>query len=169
MHRLYISGSFWHWLEITHSSVTRFLCIVEWCRNALFWVTACPYMTHEHRTCWWDDPHNARPPHGTSPTTKLTHRSLGDLDRILQMPFLLIISQHWFRWWLVAVREQAIIWANVDLDVAILRNLGRNELNKISSLIFNNFARRHYWKWRSFRNSRVNLRINEPTWDINCI
>ena len=85
VHRLYISGSFWHWLEITPSPITRFLCIVEWCRNALFWVTACPYMTHERRTCWWDDPHNARPPHGTSPTTKLTHRSLGDLDRILQM------------------------------------------------------------------------------------
>ena len=24
-------------------------------------------------------------------------------------------SQHWFRWWLGAVRQQAITWANVDL------------------------------------------------------
>ena len=28
---------------------------------------------------------------------------------------LLMISQHWFRWWLGAVRQQAITWANVDL------------------------------------------------------
>ena len=26
-----------------------------------------------------------------------------------------MISQHWFRWWLGAVRQQAITWANVDL------------------------------------------------------
>ena len=27
---------------------------------------------------------------------------------------LLIIGQHWFRWWLGAVRHQATTWANVD-------------------------------------------------------
>ena len=27
---------------------------------------------------------------------------------------LLLISKHWFRWWLDAVRQQAITWANVD-------------------------------------------------------
>ena len=26
----------------------------------------------------------------------------------------LMISQHWFRWWLGAIRHQAITWANVD-------------------------------------------------------
>ena len=26
----------------------------------------------------------------------------------------IISSQHWFRYWLGAVRQQAIIWANVD-------------------------------------------------------
>ena len=28
----------------------------------------------------------------------------------------LMISQYWFRWWLGAIRQQAIDWANVDLD-----------------------------------------------------
>ena len=31
---------------------------------------------------------------------------------------LLIISQHWFRSWLGAVRHQAITWANVDPDLS---------------------------------------------------
>ena len=29
----------------------------------------------------------------------------------------LIISQHWFRLWLGAVRQQAITWANIDIDL----------------------------------------------------
>ena len=29
----------------------------------------------------------------------------------------LMISQHWFRWWLGAVRQQAITWANIDPDL----------------------------------------------------
>ena len=28
----------------------------------------------------------------------------------------LMVSQHWFRWWIGAVRQQAITWANVDPD-----------------------------------------------------
>ena len=28
-----------------------------------------------------------------------------------------MISQHWFRWWLGAVRQQAITWVNVDPDL----------------------------------------------------
>ena len=31
---------------------------------------------------------------------------------------LLTIGQHWFRWWLVAWWQQAITWANVDLDLS---------------------------------------------------
>ena len=30
---------------------------------------------------------------------------------------LLMVSQHWFRWWLVAWRHQAITWNNVDEDL----------------------------------------------------
>ena len=30
---------------------------------------------------------------------------------------LLMISQHWFRWWLGAVNQQAITWSNVDPDL----------------------------------------------------
>ena len=30
---------------------------------------------------------------------------------------LLMICQHWFRWWLDAGRQQAITWANVDRDL----------------------------------------------------
>ena len=43
----------------------------------------------------------------------------------------LIISQHWFRWWLGAVRQQAITWANVDPDSCHnMASLGHNELNR---------------------------------------
>ena len=41
----------------------------------------------------------------------------------------LIISQHWFRHWLGAVRQQAITWANVGVDPCRhLTSLGHNEL-----------------------------------------
>ena len=29
----------------------------------------------------------------------------------------LVIIQHWIRWWLGAIRQQAITWANVDLEL----------------------------------------------------
>ena len=42
---------------------------------------------------------------------------------------LLMISQHWFRYWLGAVRQQAITWANVDSDPwRHMTSLGHNEL-----------------------------------------
>ena len=42
---------------------------------------------------------------------------------------LVIISQHWFRWWLGAIRQQAIAWTNVDLDPCHhIASLGQNEL-----------------------------------------
>ena len=42
---------------------------------------------------------------------------------------LLMISQHWFRWWLGAVRQQAITWANVDPDLCCqMASLGLSEL-----------------------------------------
>ena len=40
-----------------------------------------------------------------------------------------MISQHWFRWWLGAVRQQAITWASVDADLCRqMASLGLNEL-----------------------------------------
>ena len=40
-----------------------------------------------------------------------------------------MISQHWFRWWLGAVRQQAITWTNVDPDLCRhMVSLGQNEL-----------------------------------------
>ena len=40
-----------------------------------------------------------------------------------------VISQHWFRLWLGAVRQQAITWANVDSDhCRHMAPLGHNEL-----------------------------------------
>ena len=32
----------------------------------------------------------------------------------------LMRSQHWFRWWLDAIRQQAITWANVDPNTLVL-------------------------------------------------
>ena len=41
----------------------------------------------------------------------------------------LMISQHWLRQWLGAVRQQAITWANVDPDLCRhMASLGHNEL-----------------------------------------
>ena len=42
---------------------------------------------------------------------------------------LLMMSQHWFRYWLGAVRQQAITWINVDPDLSRhMVSLGHNEL-----------------------------------------
>ena len=38
---------------------------------------------------------------------------------------LLMISQHWFRQWLVAVRQQAITWANGDRDLLSPQGIAR--------------------------------------------
>ena len=48
---------------------------------------------------------------------------------------LMIISQHWFRWWLGAVRQRAITWVNVDPDLCRhMASLGPNELNSQETL-----------------------------------
>ena len=82
----------------------------------------------------------------------LTHWPLIDLNKILDKEFssqipwlmaevylekllsdgchwiLLMISQHWFRWWLGAVRQQAITWGKVDPDLCRhMVSLGHNE------------------------------------------
>ena len=42
-----------------------------------------------------------------------------------------MISQNWFRWWLGAVRQQAITWANVVLDPCRhMTSIGYNELRE---------------------------------------
>ena len=42
---------------------------------------------------------------------------------------LLMISQHWFRYWLGAIRQQAITWTSVDQDLQRhMASLGPNEL-----------------------------------------
>ena len=42
---------------------------------------------------------------------------------------LLMRSQHWFRWWLGTVRQQAITWANVDPDLCChMASPGHSEL-----------------------------------------
>ena len=90
----------------------------------------------------------------TSMNGELTHWPLADLNKILYKWFskwfqwlmagaslvklpsdechcsLLMIRQHWIRWWLGAVRQQAITWANVDPDLCRhVVSLGHNELN----------------------------------------
>ena len=87
----------------------------------------------------------------------LTHWPLGDPNAILKMQFsilfywlassdllmimpsnkwhrtLLMINQHWFRWWLGAVRQQAITWANVDsVSCLLMASLGHNGLTDYS-------------------------------------
>ena len=51
---------------------------------------------------------------------------------------LLMISQHWFRWWLDAVRQQAITWTNVDVDPwCHIASIGNNELNLCILYMYN--------------------------------
>ena len=46
-------------------------------------------------------------------------------------------NQHWFRLWLGAVRQQAITWASVDLDLCRhMASLGHNELNGVLIFFF---------------------------------
>ena len=48
---------------------------------------------------------------------------------------LLMISQHWCRWWLGAVRQQAITWANVDPVLCRhMASIGHNELMSIFTI-----------------------------------
>ena len=54
---------------------------------------------------------------------------------IVELPWVncrwasLMISQHWFRWWLGVVRQQAITWVNVDLVLCHhMVSLGHNGL-----------------------------------------
>ena len=46
-------------------------------------------------------------------------------------------TQHWFRQWLGAIRQQAITWANVDTDLCChIASLGHNECET-----------NHVWNW----------------------
>ena len=64
----------------------------------------------------------------------------------------LMISQHWFRYWLGAVRQQAITWDNVDPDSCHhMLPLGHNELILYQVLAWGRQATSHYlrqcWPW----------------------
>ena len=69
----------------------------------------------------------------------------------------LMISQHWFRQWLGAVRQQAITWANVDPGFCpYMATLGHNELrtSTLSTLLLNfadSFAKFQYRSLPKFR------------------
>ena len=89
---------------------------------------------------------------------EFTHWPLGDPNKILDNQFqnkfqwlmarasvekqssnecyrtLEMISQHWSRWWLGAIRQQAITWANADSELCChIASLGHNELRKPSA------------------------------------
>ena len=58
---------------------------------------------------------------------------------------LLMISQHWFRLWLGAVRQQAITWANVDPDLCRhMVLLGQDELRNHQNTFISHFTP---WHW----------------------
>ena len=49
---------------------------------------------------------------------------------------IVVISQHWFRWWLGAVRQQTIAWTNVHPDLCRhMASIGRNHM-KIKILCY---------------------------------
>ena len=64
---------------------------------------------------------------------------------------LLMISQDWFRYWLGAVRQEAITWANVDsVPCRLMASLGHNELtdlplNKMENIFKCIFMNEKFW------------------------
>ena len=61
--------------------------------------------------------------------------SIRSYDNVLRWmpPQLTDDSQHWFSWWLIAVKQQTITWANVDLDLSRhMVSLGHSESNGTS-------------------------------------
>ena len=55
----------------------------------------------------------------------------------------LMVRRHWFRWWLNAIRQQAINWANVDTDLcchmASLSTMGLHKEHDVAvHIIFHN-------------------------------
>ena len=79
------------------------------------------------------------------------------------------ISQHWLRWWLGAVRHQAITWANVDPELChYMASLDHNELmHMIYDKHYANLKCRWYHEWIAHlwpfkRNLRSTLIANSP-------
>ena len=92
----------------------------------VFWIPEYTYLT------WW--------PLGDATFIFKTY-FLNSLHRIIMWTFAvhllscechrtsLMRSQHWFRQWLGAIRQQAIIWANLDPDLyPHMASLGHTEL-----------------------------------------
>ena len=99
----------------------------RWCRSFLCADTWNSYTIEYSKTC-------ANGSHFH--TCKVTLDISRSPTKIMIMPsdvyqraLLMIRSQHWFRYWIGAVRQQAITWANVDPDLYChMASLGHNEL-----------------------------------------
>ena len=78
---------------------------------------------------------------------------------------LLMISQHRFRWWLGAVRQQAITWANVDPYLCRhMASLGHNEL---TINFINQQELRGTWNWApNITQESCDLRSELPEFDV---
>ena len=65
---------------------------------------------------------------------------------------LLMISQHWFRKWLGAVRQQAITWTTVDQDLQRhMVSLGPNELTHLplnKMAVISQHFQMHFHEWK---------------------
>ena len=61
----------------------------------------------------------------------------------------LMISQHWFRWWLGAVRQRAITWANFDLDLCChMASLGHDKWTRYAAVCVSVIkSHRTLWLW----------------------
>ena len=82
----------------------------------------------------------------------------------------LMISQHWFRYWLGAVRQQAITWTNVDTDFCrLMSSPGRNELTNYSRAgqVHEPILTQIYVvQWRHYRPQWVNPHCENSTFMI---
>ena len=76
----------------------------------------------------------------------------------------LMITQHWFRLWLVAIRQQAITWANVDPDLC--RHLASLSLNELTSPRFKKYQQAKYLVIAVTSHEHCDI---SDHWQINCL
>ena len=80
----------------------------------------------------------------------------------MSLDISLMISQHWFRQWLGAVRQQAITWSNIDSDLCRhLASLGPHELITRPGDRWSN-AFPLEWGIRRLENERMDQWVNQP-------
>ena len=67
-----------------------------------------------------------------------------------------MISENWIRWWLGAVRQQAITWTNIKQDLCPhMVLLGHNELNANVQFGDISWSKQFQEKWTAMEKDKI--------------